>query len=112
MPVTDEHARAGAKAPELHLSSGYNPFNAQHGSYTPRDSYAPQQRVTPHWQELYDPLDLLVAEGLNATAKNVTASDNKPQITADKFQRIIQQMQEADILFLIQQANLRRCELR
>ncbi len=56
MPVTDEHARAGAKAPELHLSSGYNPFNAQHGSYTPRDSYAPQQRVTPHWQELYDPL--------------------------------------------------------
>ncbi len=54
--------------------------------------------------------DLLVAEGLNATAKNVTASDNKPQITADKFQRIIQQMQEADILFLIQQANLRSSE--
>ena len=54
--------------------------------------------------------DLLVAEGLNATAKNVTARDNKPQITADKFQRIIQQMQEADILFLIQQANLRSSE--
>ena len=54
--------------------------------------------------------DLLVAEGLNTTAKNVSASDNKPQITADKFQRVIQQMQEADILFLIQQANLRSSE--
>ena len=54
--------------------------------------------------------DMLVAEGLNTTAKNVTASDNKPQVTADKFQRVIQQMQEADILFLIQQANLRNSE--
>lgn len=54
--------------------------------------------------------DLLIAEGLNTTAKNVSASDNKPQITADKFQRVIQQMQEADILFLIQQANLRNSE--
>ena len=51
--------------------------------------------------------DMLVAEGLNTTAKHVTAKDNKPQITADKFQRVIQQMQEADILFLIQQATLR-----
>ena len=54
--------------------------------------------------------DQLIAEGLNTTAKHVTASDNKPQITADKFQRVIQQMQEADILFLIQQANLRNSE--
>jgi len=54
--------------------------------------------------------EMLVAEGLNTTAKCVTASDNKPQITADKFQRVIQQMQEADILFLIQQANLRNSE--
>jgi len=54
--------------------------------------------------------DQLIAEGLNSTAKNVTARDNKPQITADKFQRVIQQMQEADILFLIQQATLRNSE--
>ena len=54
--------------------------------------------------------DLLIAEGLNSTAKHACAGDNKPQITADKFQRVIQQMQEADILFLIQQANLRNSE--
>ena len=54
--------------------------------------------------------DMLIAEGLNTTAKNVSARDNKPQVTADKFQRVIQQMQEADILFLIQQANLRNSE--
>ena len=54
--------------------------------------------------------DMLVAEGLNTTTKHVTAKDNKPQITADKFQRVIQQMQEAEILFLIQQATLRNSE--
>ena len=54
--------------------------------------------------------DLLIAEGLNATSKNISAGDNKPQITADKFQRVIQQTQEADILFLIQQAALRNSE--
>lgn len=54
--------------------------------------------------------DMLIAEGLNSTAKNVSARDNKPQVTADKFQRVIQQMQEADILFLIQQATLRNSE--
>jgi len=54
--------------------------------------------------------DQLIAEGLNTTSKHVTATDNKPQVTADKFQRVIQQMQEADILFLIQQATLRNSE--
>ena len=52
----------------------------------------------------------LIAEGLNATSKLVKAEDNKAQITPDKFQRVIQQTQEADILFLIQQANLRSSE--
>ena len=54
--------------------------------------------------------DVLIAEGLNKTAKMVSAKDNNPQVTADKFQRVIQQMQEADILFLIQQATLRNSE--
>ena len=42
--------RAGAKAPELHLSSGYNPFSQ------PRNAVQPKERVAPHWQELYEPL--------------------------------------------------------
>jgi len=44
MPVSDAQMRANAKAPELHLSSGYNPFSS------------PKERVTPNWQELYEPL--------------------------------------------------------
>ncbi|MBQ5626305.1 MAG: tetratricopeptide repeat protein, partial [Paludibacteraceae bacterium] len=47
-----------------------------------------------------------------ATAKLAKAEDVKPQITADKFQRIIQEMQEADIHFLIQQSTLRNSELK
>lgn len=54
--------------------------------------------------------DLKVADGLMATAKLAKASDNKAAITPDKFQRVIQEMQEADIKFLIQQSNLRNSE--
>lgn len=57
IPVSDEHMRANAKAPELHLSSGYNPFTTQRDSYSRAESFAPRhERVSPHWQELYEPL--------------------------------------------------------
>ncbi|MBO4666306.1 MAG: tetratricopeptide repeat protein [Paludibacteraceae bacterium] len=54
--------------------------------------------------------ELKVADGLVETAKLAQAEDNETVLTADKFQRIIQEMQEADIKFLIQQANLRSSE--
>ena len=54
--------------------------------------------------------DLKIADGVIATQKLAKACENKPAITADKFQRIIQEMQEADINFLIQQANLRQSQ--
>lgn len=59
-----------------------------------------------------------VADGVMATAqlisKNFGANDaaNGPVIIADKFQRVIQEMQEADIKFLIQQANLQTKETK
>ena len=53
-----------------------------------------------------------VADGVVSTAKMVVAEDIKPQVTADKFQRIIQEIQEADIKFLIQQTSLRNSELK
>lgn len=51
-----------------------------------------------------------IADGLVATAKLIVAKDVESQETPDKFQRIIAQQQEADIKFLIQQANLRNSE--
>ncbi len=56
--------------------------------------------------------DVKVAEGVMATEQLATAADNKPCITPDKFQRVIQELQEADIKFLIQQANLRNSETK
>lgn len=44
IPVSNEMMRASAKAPELHVSSGYNPFTPQ------------KEKVSSHWQELYEPL--------------------------------------------------------
>lgn len=44
MPVVDAKARSEVKAPELHMSTGYNPFSQ------------PKERVTPHWKELYEPV--------------------------------------------------------
>ena len=54
--------------------------------------------------------ELKVADGLVATAKMAQAEDNETVLTTDKFQRIIQEMQEADIKFLIQQSTLRSSE--
>ena len=56
--------------------------------------------------------ELKVADGLVATVKLAKACDNKSVVTPDKFQRVIQQMQEADIKFLIQQSNLRSSETK
>ena len=58
--------------------------------------------------------DVKIADGVVSTAKLAvaTAEEVKPQITADKFQRIIQEVQEADIRFLIQQSTLRSSELK
>ncbi len=56
--------------------------------------------------------DLKIADGVVATAKLAEAGDCKPVLGADKFQRIIQEVQEADIKFLIQQSNLRDSELK
>ena len=54
--------------------------------------------------------EVKVADGLIETAKLAEAEDNETVLTTDKFQRIIQEMQEADIKFLIQQATLRSSE--
>ena len=55
-----------------------------------------------------------VADGVIATSQLVAANANEiaPVIVADKFQRVIQEMQEADIKFLIQQSTLRKSETK
>ena len=54
--------------------------------------------------------EVKVADGLVVTAKLATAEDNETIVTTDKFQRIIQDTLEADIKFMIQQAELRSSE--
>ncbi|MDR0505529.1 MAG: hypothetical protein LBH32_01750 [Dysgonamonadaceae bacterium] len=55
--------------------------------------------------------DIIIGEGVLATAALLDASTETPAIAPDKFQRIIKDAQEANILFLIQQAELRSSEL-
>ena len=55
--------------------------------------------------------DVKIADGVVTTAKLVNPQEVRAQVTPDKFQRIIQETQEADIMFLIQQANLRDSQL-
>jgi tetratricopeptide (TPR) repeat protein len=56
--------------------------------------------------------DLKIADGVIATAELAQAKDNKTACTPDKFQRVIQELTEADIKFLIQSANLRTSETK
>ena len=56
--------------------------------------------------------DLKIADGVVTTAALATASDNRTATTPDRFQRVIQELTEADIKFLIQSANLRSSETK
>ena len=90
------------------------------GAYSQNASfdYVPEMAQSELWlrfeakkgKKVVEIPEVKVADGVISTAKLAVAEDVEPQITADKFQRIIQEMQEADIKFLIQQANLRNSE--
>ena len=58
--------------------------------------------------------DVKVADGVLATGELylATAASTKPAYAEDAFQRIIEQAKQANIMFLIQQANLRSSELK
>ena len=56
--------------------------------------------------------DLKIADGVVATSELAEAKDNKTACTPDKFQRVIQELTEADIKFLIQSAELRSKETK
>lgn len=53
-----------------------------------------------------------VADGVVATATFASAETATPAVASDKFQRIIAEKVDADILFLINQANIRDNQLR
>ena len=55
--------------------------------------------------------DIKIADGVIATSMLADAATANPAIGADKFQRIIKEMHDANIMFLIQQAELRSREL-
>lgn len=55
--------------------------------------------------------DLKVADGVIATSALADYRTTGPSFADDGFQRIIKDMQEANIMFVIQQANLRQSEL-
>ena len=56
--------------------------------------------------------EIKVADGVVVTDELAEAGDNELAATPDKFQRIIQEYTEADLMFLIQSANLRSSETR
>lgn len=55
--------------------------------------------------------EVKIADGVVATSALASALNTEPSDAQDAFQRIIQQQQDANILFLIQQADLRSSEL-
>ncbi|MDR1723572.1 MAG: hypothetical protein LBR84_06520 [Tannerella sp.] len=55
--------------------------------------------------------DIKIADGVIATSAFADAATANPAIGADKFQRIIKEAYDANIMFLIQQAELRSKEL-
>ena len=56
--------------------------------------------------------DIKIGDGVLSTAALLNAGSEIPAIAPDKFQRIIKEAYDADIMFLIQQAELRASELK
>jgi hypothetical protein len=56
--------------------------------------------------------DVKIGDGVLATAAFLNAASENPAIAPDKFQRIIKEAYDTDIMFLIQQAELRASELK
>jgi Flp pilus assembly protein TadD len=56
--------------------------------------------------------EIKIGEGVLATAALLDAGSEIPAIAPDKFQKIIKEAHDADIMFLIQQAELRSSELK
>ncbi len=94
------------------------------GTYTIKASfdYVPEMAVSELYldfsattkKKTYQIPSVKVADGVIATSQLVSTSAKEvaPVIIPDKFQRVIQNMQEADIMFLIQQSNLRNSETK
>ena len=55
--------------------------------------------------------EIKIGEGVLATATLLNAGSEIPVIDQDKFQKVIKEAHDANIMFLIQQANLRASEL-
>ncbi|MCD7936537.1 MAG: hypothetical protein LUG98_06725 [Tannerellaceae bacterium] len=56
--------------------------------------------------------EMKIGDGVIATSELACAATATPALAADKFQRIIKEAYDANIMFLIQQAELRSAELR
>ncbi len=95
------------------------------GTYTIKTSfdYVPEMAKSELWldfsvstkKKTYKLERVKVADGVIATeqlASKKFGVENGPAIIADKFQRVIQEMQEAEIKFLIQQSQLRNSETK
>ena len=92
------------------------------GKYTQTCSfdYVPEMRVSELYlrfeakvgKKVIEIPDVKIADGVVSTQELAEAKDNKPAGTPDKFQRVIQELTEADIKFLIQSAALRSSETK
>lgn len=63
-------------------------------------------------KKVYALAPVTVGRGVLATAALATAANVEPAVAADKFQKVISEKYAADIMFLINQANIRDGQLR
>ena len=82
--------------------------------------YVPEMRVSELYlrfeakvgKKVIEIPDVKIADGVVSTPELADAKDNKTACTPDKFQRVIQELTEADIKFLIQSASIRSSETK
>lgn len=113
-PVTVQGEKVRANNPVINFEYGGSMTVPVNYAFEPgmEDAILSLDFTAKQGNKTYALAPVTVGRGILTTAALATATDVQPAIAADKFQKVISEKYAADIMFLINQANIRDNQLR
>lgn len=114
LPVTVQGEKVRANNPVINFEYGGSMTVPVNYTFEPgmEDATVSLNFTAKQGNKTYALAPVTIGKGILTTAALATATDVQPALAADKFQKVINEKYEADIMFLINQANIRDSELR
>lgn len=114
MPVTVQGEKVRANNPVINFEYGGSMTVPVNYAFEPgmEDATLSLNFNAKQGNKTYPLAPVTIGKGILTTAALASATDVQPAIATDKFQKVISEKYEADIMFLINQANIRDEQLR